>query len=191
MSQMGKVLCKIRNNNKLTMGKARKITPEYLHRAALFYLERYAASAEGVRRVLRRRIERAVREGIADREAASALVDPVVIRLQNAGLLDDKAFAETKAVSLFRQGRPPSVIRRRLGLLGVGEGEIDAALAALSDENENMEIEAARTLVRRRRLGHFRPEEKREEFRQKDLATMARAGFSFDVAKRALAGEEE
>jgi regulatory protein len=192
MSQFRKILRKNRNNNKLIMGKARKITSEYLHKAALFYLERYAASGEGVRRVLLRRVERAVREGIADREAATSLVEPVIIRLQKAGLLDDKAFAETKAISLFRQGRPPGVIRRRLSLLGVGEAEIEAALAALqNEEGENMEIEAARTLVRRRRLGHFRSEEKREEFRQKDLAALARAGFSFAVAKRALAGSEE
>jgi regulatory protein len=127
---------------------------------------------------------------LAERDEAAAWVEPVIDRLLKAKLIDDQTFAETKALVLFRQGRPPGIIRRRLGALGVGEMEIDTALAALCDDNKEMEIDAARTLVRRRRLGHFRPLEKREEFRQKDLSSMARAGFSFDVARRALAGEE-
>jgi regulatory protein len=47
--------------------------------------------------------------------------------------------------------------------------------------------------VRRRRLGPYRPQEERAARRQRDLGALARAGFSFDVARRALeisAGEE-
>jgi regulatory protein len=40
--------------------------------------------------------------------------------------------------------------------------------------------------VRKRRLGPFRSAETRDEHRHKDLASLARQGFSFDIAKRAL-----
>ena len=40
-------------------------TQERLEKAALHYLERYAASSEGVRRVLMRKVERAARAGVA------------------------------------------------------------------------------------------------------------------------------
>ena len=42
-------------------------TRERLEKSALHYLERFAASAEGLRRVLMRKVERAAREGLADR----------------------------------------------------------------------------------------------------------------------------
>ena len=38
---------------------ARPITAQYLQNAAAFYLERYPATAEGLRRVLRRRVRKA------------------------------------------------------------------------------------------------------------------------------------
>jgi len=48
------------------------------------------------------------------------------------------------------------------------------------------ELEAARAYARKRRLGAYRSPEKRAEYRQKDLASLARQGFSFDIAKQAL-----
>ena len=38
---------------------ASPVTAKYLQNAAVFYLERYASSAEGLRRVLRRRVSKA------------------------------------------------------------------------------------------------------------------------------------
>ena len=58
------------------------------------------------------------------------------------------------------------------------------------DDEGDPELEAARAYARRRRLGPWRtkPDDSWER-RQKELASMARAGFSFGVAKQAL--EEE
>ena len=41
-------------------------------------------------------------------------------------------------------------------------------------------------MARRRRLGPFRLEEARKDKRLRDLATMARAGFAFDLAKKVI-----
>ena len=45
---------------------------------------------------------------------------------------------------------------------------------------------AAAALARRRRLGPFRRPGEREERRDKDLAALARVGFSYAVARRVI-----
>ena len=82
----------------------RKITPEYLDRAALHYLERYASSAENLRRVLMRKVERAARVHDTDRDAAAAWIDALLGRYRDAGLLDDRAYALGRARALHGRG---------------------------------------------------------------------------------------
>jgi regulatory protein len=41
-------------------------------------------------------------------------------------------------------------------------------------------------LARRRRLGPYRLTEARKDHRLRDLATMARAGFAYDVARKVV-----
>src|SRR5712691_9392233 len=67
-----------------------------LEKWALAYLERYASSAENLRRVLQRRVWRWARAnggaGEVDREAvgvAGALIDALVARYRAAGLIND------------------------------------------------------------------------------------------------------
>ena len=83
------------------------------------------------------------------------------------------------------RGKSSRAIRAELARQG-----IDGALADRAIEAEGgSELDAARELVRRRRMGGERPDEAPEERRarrQKELARLARAGFGFDVARRAL-----
>ena len=48
------------------------------------------------------------------------------------------------------------------------------------------EQRAAAALARRRLLGPYRPAEARKDHRLRDLATMARAGFAYDVARKVV-----
>ncbi len=95
------------------------ITEASLHNAALHYLERFAASTEMVRRVLRRRVERAARAGVAEREPALALVERVLARLAGAAVLDDGAFAAARVETLQRRGGSTRAIRARLAAQGL------------------------------------------------------------------------
>ena len=81
----------------------------------------------------------------------------------------------------------------KLGQKGISRGAIDKALNqnAADDEGEDVELKAALILARRRKLGCFRMKPADAEQHRKDLATLARAGFSLDIARRALRGEEE
>jgi regulatory protein len=166
----------------------RAITPEYLDKAALFYLERYASSAENLARVLMRRVEKAARAGISDREEGRTLVAALVERYRARGLLDDRTYAEGRAKSLLRQGRPRAMIARRLAAKGVGSEAIEAAIGSLVEDAGDPDLSAAIVFARRRRLGPFRLKD-RAAFRDKDLAALGRAGFSYDLARKVVAAE--
>jgi regulatory protein len=154
----------------------RKVTPAYLERAAMAYLERFASSAENLRRVLRRKVEKRCRLRGEDPAEFYEAVDDVVARSLRSGLIDDMRYAE--------RGGSARAIQAKLAQKGVPK---DAIAAALEGEVED-ETAAAHALARRRKLGPYRPGE-RAPYREKDLASMARAGFSYGIAREIIDGE--
>ncbi|MFZ5440145.1 MAG: regulatory protein RecX [Myxococcota bacterium] len=154
----------------------RRISEQSLSNAALHYLRRYSASRKGLASVLERKVKRHVREKGGDLEAARPLIAQVVERMVRAGYVDDARLAESKSASLHRQGKSVRVIRLKLKQKGL-EPEVIAQSTVTTPERE---LEAASTLVRKKRLG------KDPERRQRDLGVLLRAGFGYDVAKRAL-----
>lgn len=165
----------------------RRMTAERIENVALHYLGRYASSSGNLRRVLMRRVERAAAAHGDDPAAGARLVEALIARFLRSGLIDDRAYAAQKAASLQRRGASRFGIRGKLRQKGV-EADLVAAAVATLDEGEASasEFAAACALVRRRRLGPCRPAGQRAAMRQKDLATLARAGFGLDVARRAL-----
>src|SRR5690606_18757583 len=123
------------------------------------YLERYAPSAAHLRRVLERRL---LRRGLDPAGFAPAL-DRLGTALARAGLIDDRRYAEARALSLTRRGGSARAIRARLAASGVDRALIDRALAARAAEAdpatgddrrdpERAERQAAIAHARRRRL---------------------------------------
>jgi regulatory protein len=99
----------------------------------------------------------------------------VIEKMQRLGFLDDARVARSRVHTLRGRGDSKRKIAQRLRHQGVTTDDVNGALA---DEGRDAELEAARTYARRRRL-HARD-------RHKALAALARQGFSFDVARRAL-----
>jgi len=168
----------------------RKATPKSLENAALHYLQRFASSAENLRRVLMRRVEKSARAHGTDRAEGATAVDAIVARFLAAGMLDDRAYAEARAGTLHRRGAGARKIRATLQQKGVGAEAIEAALEALLRETSEPELAAAVNLARRRRLGPYRAPDERAERREKDLAALARAGFSYDIARRVIEADD-
>ena len=169
---------------------ARPITAKYLQNAAAFYLERYPSTAEGLRRVLNRRVRKAEMLEAPVMDNVKQAIDAVVAKFVAAGVIDDKAFAQTKARALHRRGTSSRLTRQKLKHAGVDGDTLDRAMAALDEELDTnpakREWQAAVALARRRRFGPFRPEKDRKDRRLRDLAAMARAGFAFDIAKKVI-----
>ncbi len=171
--------------------KTRKISERSIENAALFYLQRFATSAENLKRVLMRRVRRCARAQRPDEtdrtlENGAAIVSGVIDRLIQAGLLDDDKYAEGRAATLHRRGLSSEFIRRRLTLKGVSADAAERGLEALAAGTPGVDLAGAINLARRRRLGPFRPTCDRAAMRAKDLATLARAGFGYGIAVQVI-----
>lgn len=173
----------------------KRVTKTSLENAALHYLERFSASAESLRRVLMRRVVRAAAAHGDDPEDGAAMVEALIVRYRDTGLLDDHRFAEAKSQSLLRRGTPLRSIRQALCQKGVDADLVDTVLGDLRDEfalrGDEADLAAALAYVRRRRLGPYRPADLRAAYRDRDLASMGRAGFSWQLARRVIDGETE
>ncbi|HVA14308.1 MAG TPA: RecX family transcriptional regulator [Stellaceae bacterium] len=162
----------------------RTLTAASLENAALFYLSRFASSSGNLRRVLMRKVGRTERLG-GDTDGAVPLIDGIIARFLASGLLNDRAYASQAAASLARRGSSRYSIAGKLAQKGV-DAELVAEAVATLDAGGETELAAACALVRRRRLGPYRAAGKRADWRQKDLASLARAGFGLDLARRVL-----
>ena len=168
-------------------------TPQSLANIALHYLARYAASEAGLRRVLDNRIRRAAMshpDFAADQERQSALrqeIESIIAKHRTTGAVNDAAFAEMKVNSLRRSGRSRTMITQKLKHKGLADTVIDQALQPEADQDaQTVELQAALRLAKRRRLGPFRNTPADANQQRKDVAAMARAGFTFDIITRAL-----
>jgi regulatory protein len=161
----------------------RRITADYLQRAAMHYLERYSAPAAQLRRVLARKVALSCRHHGDDAAQFTAMLDEVIARCVSSGLVDDRRFAEARAASLRRKGHSARAVAARLSAKGVTR---DLAQDASAGSPED-ETAAARIAARRKRLGPWSRGDRMAN-RRKDMAALARAGFSMTIARAVIDG---
>jgi regulatory protein len=161
----------------------RRISADYLQRAAMHYLERYSAPAAQLRRVLQRKVALSCRHHGDEPERFAAMLDDVVARCVSSGLVDDRRFAEARAASLRRKGRSSRAIAAQLSAKGVGPELVEET----SQSSEDEELAAARLAARRKRLGPWSRGDRAAD-RQRHLAALARAGFSMTIARTVIDG---
>ena len=160
-----------------------KITASYLEHVTTWYLERHATSTAHLRSLLLQRVRRSAEAHGTDPAEGQALVEAELERLERLGLLNDARYAEDKARSLRRRGASTRKVRATLQEKGVAE--------APASEEADPDWLAARVWARRRRIGPWRTGPVDAEVRKKELAKLARAGFSFDVARRVVDSEDQ
>ncbi|NQV48395.1 MAG: RecX family transcriptional regulator [Rhodospirillaceae bacterium] len=164
----------------------RKVTRSSLENAALYYLERFATSVENMRRVLYRRVDKSARHHETDPEEGRALVDDLIRRYVASGLLDDRVYANAQAITMHRRGKSTRAIRAWLMQKAASGEAIDQALENLAEDAVDPDLAAAIRHARRRRLGPYRTRQADEKTRDKELASLARAGFSYGIARRVI-----
>lgn len=160
-----------------------------LERVAAHWIKRFWGPTAGLRRVLRRHAHASQQAWGGDEAEANAMVEALIARLVDVGLLNDREVAVQRARSMHERGVSAFGIRGRLRAAGLADEDVQAGLAGLHDGQGDPEWRAAVAYARRRRLGPFRVQA-RAERRQRDLAAMARAGFSFDLARRVVDSPE-
>jgi len=171
-----------RNTNEAVAREPAEIGPALLDKWALGYLERFASSAENLRRVLRRRVRRRTSDNETVQRAA-AQIDELVARYRESGLLDDAAYAAARARGRLARGEPLRRIAAGLASKGVDAEDRAAALDALRETAPDPDLAAACAFARRRRLGPYR---RGPADRNRELGSFARAGFGRREAEAVL-----
>jgi len=173
---------------------ATPMTYERLERAAYHYLQRFASSREGLRRVLERKIRRTNAGFAPPDEQQQRWIAQLLEKCEALGLVDDASFAEAKARGLARRGKSMRHIRGWLAARGVAPNAIETAiqsLAGTAGDTRSAEVAAAARLARRRRLGPYRDGTADRARREKELGAFARAGFALGLARAIVDAPDE
>lgn len=167
----------------------RRVTPAYLKNVAYHYLDQRSSSRANLRRLLVRRVDRSLAEHGGDREEQVGWVDGLLDELVRLRLLDDALYAAQQVRGLARAGQGSRKIQAKLAQKGVPRELVDAALSALAGHGASPDLVAACRYARSRRLGPYRrdaDQPRDREARQKELARLGRAGFSYEIAIRVV-----
>lgn len=156
----------------------KKITKQRLKNIALYYLKRYETSVDNLRKVLQRRVNDYVYQNKEfDKYEAFAWIEEIITDFQNYGYVNDERFTEIRIRDYISAGKSVRYIRGKLREKGIDEELVGSVL----DNQEYDEQEAALKFARKKRIGPYRTEEARAEYRQKDMGTLIRAGFNYDI----------
>jgi regulatory protein len=167
----------------------KKISTRYLHNSGLAYLQRFPASSFHFKTVMMRKIQKSCyHHEDQNIDECTALLDELVEKFKELSLLDDNAYLKGMITSLRRRGLSSMQIGLRLQQKGYGRDDIKTELKKHDlDEyqtEEKGDIYAALVFARKKRLGPYDIENNRPP--EKALATMARAGYSYDIAKKTI-----
>lgn len=171
---------------KKTLKVPKKITETYLSNSGKYYLERFAASTEQFRRVMTRKINKSCKAHPDQMpETCFEALEKIIVKFQDLGFLNDPGYASGLTNSLRNKGWPRGRIAMRLKEKGIAPGLIEELLA---DPEPDDDFQKALIWIKRKKLGAFATKERPFE---KDLAALARAGFDYHAANRALALSKE
>ena len=114
------------------------------------------------------------------------MLDDLVDKFQRSGLLDDKTYTGGAVRSLRLKGVSSRAILKKMQMKGVPADMASEAIRNLDEDSGfGGDMAAAARYVRRRKLGPFSLRS-REGRAERDLASMARAGYSFEIAQKIL-----
>ena len=107
----------------------------------------------------------------------------LVKKCARLGYVDDAAYAQMRARSLFARGKPSRSITQDLIHKGLSPVTIKVALAGLeASEEGDIDKAAVIRMAKRRRFGPFQPDPDRAKPRDKQIAAIMRAGFRYALA---------
>ncbi len=170
----------------------KKINPTYLHNSGLYYLERFSASKAHFKSVMMRKVKRSCMHHKDQKlDECAQMVDELADKFERLDLLNDEVYARAVITSLRRRGVSKTMILGKMRGKGIGQELAIQELNKIDAENEgeDPEFKAALKLARKKRIGPYFIGD--EEDIKKSLGKLARAGFSYDIARKVLEYELE
>ncbi|HOO50378.1 MAG TPA: regulatory protein RecX [Alphaproteobacteria bacterium] len=166
--------------------KRKKITASYLENSGAYYLQRFSSSVARFRQVMTRKIDLSCRDHPEqDKEQCLEMLNQLISKFIEMGYLNDESFSKGLYYSLSQRGYSRQKILFQMKSKGLSDDHI---MAAIGDNDEEQELIQAVRYTKRKKIGAFAI---REQDFQKSLASLARNGFGYDIATRALQMDEE
>ena len=146
---------------------------------AVYYLSRYSSSKKNLEYILKKKIRRLTGEKKVRYELYKE-INHIINKLEELKLLNDEVFVESKINSLLIQAKSKNYIKQYLLRKGVSDQIIEEQISFFYENNNNIERENALKFAMKRNLLNNNKDY------EKNLSKMARAGFSYNIAKEIL-----
>ena len=146
---------------------------------AIYYLSKYSSSKKNLEFILKKKIRR-----LSDEKKIRFYlyneIQIIIEKLEKLNLINDQVFVESKIQSLQYQAKSKNYIKQYLLQKGIDKQLIEEQISLFYENNTNLEKENAIKFAKKRNLLN------NDQDYQKKLSKMARAGFSYDIAKEIL-----
>ena len=174
----------------------KKITEQYLYNSSLYYLQRFTSSSGNLRSIMTRKIIKSCdHHEDQDIDRCKEMLENIIVRLQAEQYINDESYTKAMINSYRNKGLSEKMIKQKLSIKSIPSDliddkqiEIDNEISEITNSLEldiSPELIAAVKMTRKKRIGCFKPESKDIE-RNKELSILARNGYSFDIANKAL-----
>lgn len=158
---------------------------EEIRKFAFLYLEKYSPSKQQLRTYLFKKIIKK-NQKIYNKKELFNLIDAVILTLEDAKLLSDKFYSDSKSKSLLRRGYSLNKIRYSLIKKGIDEKYIKLSISKIKENESDPDFFSAIKMCKKRRIGPCRDENNRSIYYTKDISILARSGFSYETSKKVL-----
>ena len=146
---------------------------------AIYYLSKYSSSKKNLEFILKKKIRRLSEEKKIRFQLYNE-IQFIIEKLEKLNLINDKVFVESKIQSLQYQVKSKNYIKQYLLQKGIDKQLIEDQISLFYENNKNLEKENALKFAKKRNLL-----DNNQDY-QKKLSKMARAGFSYEIAKQIL-----
>jgi len=146
---------------------------------AIYYLSKYSSSKKNLEFILKKKIRRLSDE----KKIRFQLYNEIQIileKLEKLNLINDQVFVDSKIQSLQYQAKSKNYIKQYLLQKGIDKQLIEEQISLFYENNKNLEEENALKFAKKRNLLN------NDQDYEKKLSKMARAGYSYEVAKKIL-----
>jgi len=171
--------------NPIKNKKDLETTVEELRNLAYSYLEKYSPSKQQLKTYLYKKFIKKTHQ-ISNKREIFNLIDSVISTLEDQNLVSDKYYSEAKSKAFLRRGYSLNKIRYSLIQKGIDKKYIDASISKIKEKESDPDFFSAIKICKKRRIGPIREESNRLIFYKKDIAILARSGFSYEISKKVL-----
>ena len=150
-----------------------------LKKYAINYLSKYDSSKKNLERILNNKIKKLKQIKINEKNDLNQEVSNIIKELEEKKIIDDESFAHRKLSFLINQGNSENFIKYNLLKKGIDKNLIYKILKNFEHNHPDWKLESAKKFVIKKKLG-------KNNDKTKDLSKMARSGFEYHIAIKAL-----